>query len=214
MDSRLEHLINKKYKAKATAGWQIDYEYKAKVMLSESESLINNLSRRLYDSSCTQQFVDDSLIYLFKTYSIFHLKESLRIHNAKIKRVARLRRRIKKICSERAYFLTLTFTDAVLDDTTKEKRRRYVREHLKKISTDFVANIDYGSKNDREHYHAVVRCQYLDYNFWPYGIMYAEVINPIDDSNLCLAKYVSKLTNHAIKETCKRQSIIYSKRKY
>lgn len=214
MDLRLEQLITKQYKKKCTAGWQIDYEYKSKVMQSGSLELLNNLSSKLFKKTCNQQFVDDSLDYLFKNYSIFNLKESLRINNAKTQRVTRLKRRIQKICSERAYFLTLTFRDDVLDTTEESTRRQYVRRELNKISTDFVANIDFGSKNDREHYHAVVRADYLDYNFWPYGIMYAEVINPIDEYNLVLAKYVSKLTNHAIKETCKRKSIIYSRKKY
>ena len=212
MNLYLERYITKKFKEKATAGWQTDYEYKSKVMLTDAESLLNNLSYHLTYCSANQDFIDNSMDYILSQYSIFHLKEAIRIHNAKVHRVTRLKRRIESICSERAYFLTLTFTDDVLSRTDEKTRRKYVSRSLKSISSDYVANIDYGSKNEREHYHAVVRADYIDYHFWSYGIMYAEVISSNDDSFLLLSKYVSKLTNHAIKETCKRKAIIYSKK--
>ena len=86
----------------------------------------------------------------------------------------RVRRRITELmvftpCS----FLTLTFTDEVLNNTTEETRRRYVARFLKSISENYVGNIDYGSKNEREHYHAIVEGQDLDLTGWTYGFYLA-----------------------------------------
>lgn len=53
-------------------------------------------------------------------------------------------------------FLTFTFTDKAL--TTDEKTRRvYVSRTLRDLSREYIANIDYGTKSEREHYHAIFR---------------------------------------------------------
>ena len=78
---------------------------------------------------------------------------------------------------------------------------------------NYVANVDYGAKNHREHYHAVVMCDNIDHKSWRYGAINFKRINydaDIDTINK-LSMYVAKLTNHAIKETCKRCYLIYPK---
>jgi hypothetical protein len=110
-------------------------------------------------------------------------------------------------------FLTLTFTDEVLNSTTEETRRRYVARFLKSISENYVGNIDYGSKNDREHYHAIVEGQDLDLSGWNYGFTLSLNVgydNIITDSAR-LSKYINKLSNHATKRTTKGKKIIYSR---
>lgn len=108
-------------------------------------------------------------------------------------------------------FLTLTFTDKTLEKTTKETRRRYVTRALKRMSDKYIANIDYGKENEREHYHAIVVCDNVDRKKWSrYGAINFERIKATSDS-VKLAKYIVKLTNHAIKETVKQNRVIYSK---
>lgn len=61
----------------------------------------------------------------------------------------------KVVRSGQAVFLTLTFNDKALSCSAKT-RRRYVSFALADLSPRYVANIDYGSNTEREHYHAVV----------------------------------------------------------
>lgn len=109
-------------------------------------------------------------------------------------------------------FVTLTFNDKSLQNTTEVTRRRYVSRYLKEQSDYYIANIDYGEKNGREHYHAVV-FGHLDLEKWhKYGGIDVERIKSGLNDNLKVSKYISKLTNHAIKNTCKNKRLIYSKK--
>lgn len=141
------------------------------------------------------------------------MEEAVRINNATYRRNTRLNSRIKSMLDDSEYqhiFLTLTFNDNVLDNTTPETRRRYVTRFLKNYTNRYVANIDYGKKYEREHYHAVVNCQKnINCQDWRYGAINFKRINT--PNFRALSKYVNKLTNHAIKETTKRSAILYSK---
>lgn len=107
-------------------------------------------------------------------------------------------------------FLTLTFNDETLSNTSEETRRRYVARFLKKYSDEYVANIDYGEKNEREHYHAVIMCDKVNHSDWQCGAINFKKVRTTND-NKALANYIAKLTNHAIKKTTKRNHIIYSR---
>lgn len=52
--------------------------------------------------------------------------------------------------------LTLTFNDKTLKRTTEEQRREIVKRYLRNQSAYYIANIDYGEENGREHYHALI----------------------------------------------------------
>lgn len=142
--------------------------------------------------------------------------EAEKIENARKNRAWRLKNSIASIVSEyteNATFATLTFSDDYLASTSPKTRRVYVTRYLKEQSggLPYVANIDFGGKYGREHYHAVCAFR-LDRKKWECGFLY---VKKIRDSSvpLKLAKYISKLTNHAIKETAKRNAIIYSRSK-
>lgn len=111
-------------------------------------------------------------------------------------------------------FLTLTFNDATLARTSEKTRRRYVSRYLKKECSSYVANIDFGKKNEREHYHALVYAPRVDYSKWhKYGAIKGERVKPSENDAKAVAKYVAKLSLHAIKETAgKGRRIIYSRR--
>jgi hypothetical protein len=51
-------------------------------------------------------------------------------------------------------FATLTFNDNYLSKT-KRTRRNYEKNYLEQYS-GYIANIDYGTLNEREHYHALI----------------------------------------------------------
>lgn len=139
-------------------------------------------------------------------------QEAKKINNASYKRTIRLKERIHKMLnSGQCIFLTLTFSNDTLLNTTLDTRRRYVARYLKRNCIEYVANIDYGKKNDREHYHAVVLCDKVNYSDWHnIGAIKGEKVRNNNDF-MKLAKYVDKLTNHAIKETTKRNHLIYSR---
>jgi len=120
-------------------------------------------------------------------------------------------------------FLTLTFSDKALIHNTADSRRQAVKRFLKQFGVPYVANIDFGAKNHREHYHALLRIGEIDYHLWKYGAINGlKVRNDIkvdENGELTsetvekLSRYVAKLTNHAIKETTKRSVIMYSRDK-
>lgn len=140
-------------------------------------------------------------------------KEAYRVNDASYKRVKRLKERIKSmITSGSCIFLTLTFKPDVLESTNEDTRKRYVKRALKTMSNNYVANIDYGEKNEREHYHAIVLCDKVSQEQWKYGNLdFERVRTNQEDSPVKIAKYITKLTNHAIKETVKQNRMIYSR---
>ncbi len=140
-------------------------------------------------------------------------KEAYKINQASYKRRNRLEKKISQWLSETTcIFLTLTFKDEIFSRTSEATRRQYVRRALQKASDRFIANIDYGAKNQREHYHAIVVCEDVNRDIWSkYGNINFERIKATSDSNK-LAKYICKLTNHAIKETTRQNRVIYSKK--
>lgn len=162
--------------------------------------------------------------------SLFH--ECEKIVDADKQRKKRLRKRIERIMSKgKAYFITLTFNDETLMNTDEKTRRTYATRLLKSISPDFVGNIDFGKQNGREHYHFVAYSTLLDdikYRFTKkYGWICSDAVQLAEWSKYgfysiksCgsdkvdkqkLSWYISKLTNHAIKETTKRSALIFSR---
>lgn len=202
---------------------KIDYAFKAEV-LSEHEDIIK-LQRRYsllhYLQTYTDEVIDeeykeavsDMVSSLFDGgYTERVWREAEKINLAFYARVKRLKDRIADmLCEGRCYFLTLTFTDEVLAKTSPQTRRKYVTLFLKSISDTYCANIDFGSQNGREHYHAVVKADTVDMSQWDiYGFSNAKKIASEDDYTP-IAKYVSKLTNHAVKATTKGSRAIYSR---
>jgi hypothetical protein len=154
------------------------------------------------------------------------------ILNADKERRKRLRKRINLMFMQgRCYFVTLTFSDEVLSKTSSRDRRIKVTRFLKSISKQYVGNVDYGKTTEREHYHAIILSEQLDNIQYHYFNQYGWVCDACEQfamwSNIgfytiksCnkdendikkLASYVTKLTNHAIKETTKRNALIYSR---
>lgn len=133
-------------------------------------------------------------------------------------RKARLKERISNMVNtNHAYFLTLTFNDSVFNrNLSPETRRRYIARFLKSECKEYVANIDFGSSNNREHYHAVVIPKTI-IDFARYreifdnsNINYKRIIKGDKDIKK-VSLYIAKLTNHALKENGFYKRLIYSR---
>lgn len=135
--------------------------------------------------------------------------EAYKVNRASYQRTKRLRLRVTELLKEPCLFLTLTFDNESMQATTIETKRRYVTRCLKQFGVPYIANVDYGSKNDRLHYHAIIQLDKISCKCWDYGnIDFKKVIIP---NETAISKYLNKLTNHAIKETCKGNRLIYSR---
>ena len=169
--------------------------------------------------------IDDEsgIIKLRVDYGLKQAKEDgyeieYREMKAQDKRTYQLRKKIEKICSTgNALFVTFTFNDEMLQREEKNLIR-LVKKYLKEESRLYIANIDYGGKNGRFHLHAIVlpKLESLDLKKWR---DYAKNSNinvkrvRINDQTSIkkLARYITKLTRHTIKENGKLERVIFSR---
>lgn len=201
----------------------IDYEFKNKVL--QDSNLLDCV--KSFNKSCYYNLYlghdNDHCISLntaWRIYDDYHeteykkrlWDEAQKILSAYSKKICRLKKRIKNMLdSGNCSFVTLTFNDETLYSTTPEQRRSFAVRFLKGTGVPYVANIDYGDLNGREHYHCVIQSIKVNFRDWHKfgGIKGKKVITENNES--AISKYVCKLTNHAIKESTKRQAIIYSR---
>jgi hypothetical protein len=148
-----------------------------------------------------------------KRYGSTTLKVANNLNQASYKRVARLKDRIREaVESGSAYFITITFNNETLSKTNEKTRRLYITRWLKSLSPFYVANIDYGKTKGREHYHAVITSDQRPPKTWSYGFIDIKKVATSETDTKRVSKYISKLTNHAIKHTTKSKRIIYSRK--
>lgn len=146
-------------------------------------------------------------------YGSTTFKVANNVNQASYKRVARLKERIREaVESGSAWFITITFNNDTLVNTNEKTRRVYVSRWLKSLSPFYVANIDYGAKNSREHYHAIITSDKRPPKSWSYGFVDILKVATTENDTKRISKYISKLTNHAIKHTTKSKRIIYSRK--
>lgn len=143
-------------------------------------------------------------------------REVVKLNQAYYARLKRLKARVYNMilnCSS-LWFTTLTFTDDTLASTSYDTRRDYVKRFCRAQSDHYIANVDYGKDNGREHFHALISSDGICNSDWTdYGFIYLELCY-LDVSDIqAVSKYTAKLSNHAVKETCKQSKIIYSRSK-
>ena len=185
-----------------------------------------------YRSSCNQPITDHDIErYAKHKYKIDLMDTSptlqhltFNVNKARYNRSSKLTSEIQKMLSLfPCSFVTLTFKDDTLSKCSLDTLKKYVKRYLKSQSKYYIANIDYGRKNERVHFHAIVTNQEMDLDPWrKYGAINVEKIRlPIgcfeevsaryqDETAKKIGKYISKLSNHAIKETAKVNYAIYS----
>lgn len=153
--------------------------------------------------------------YTLKKALADNLGLEFRLNQSKHMRKCRVKDRIANMVNtNHAFFLTLTFTDKMLS-VKAETRRKYIRRFLREQCKDYVANIDFGSINEREHYHAVVIPK-SKIDFARYRDLFSASINckriyKSATSEKLLSKYICKLTNHALKENGFYQRLIFAR---
>ncbi len=231
---------------------KIDYCKKAELLRKGLPSKVNQIEKSLYAKhllDTTGELLKTTLDYDTALRERCFLleqdpdaySECEKIIKARYKKASRVRSKISQMLrnNETVVFLTLTFTDDTLRNTTDETRRRYVTRFLKSFASDYVANIDFGKNNGREHYHAVANALAPLDSWSKYGFILSEYVKAPSDSTKPksvpkrykdlppdeqrrlmsnddekrLSKYIAKLSNHAIKETNRRCVLIYSKPK-
>lgn len=200
----------------------IDYSFKSEVLSSFDFQLFKKYNKVVYKYVYTDSFISSDeyllasgfLVTLAKTRPKFY-KECVRLCNSHFKRVKRLKDILSlMLASGPCIFLTLTFDNRSLECLSAKTRREYVTDFLSQFGSRYVANIDFGKKNEREHYHAVIQCNEVDYSLWKCGAINGERVRISGDSSSSrLSRYIAKLTNHAIKETTRRNAIIYGRPK-
>lgn len=152
------------------------------------------------------------------------------LRDAKCKCWSRIYQHIKylgmKYGFNKLIFATLTFNDYALSlsaDTRKQKVRRLLQANC----DDYIANIDYGKKGEREHYHAVIvpkvhkMPSYEVINGKPrliadwlteyskYGFYSLEALKTSENDVSKVGRYIAKLSNHSIKV---KQTMIMTKK--
>lgn len=205
-----------------------DYAFRSSVLkLDDSEGILKYFklfSRveycKIYNLPMPLEYhpeFDDNLFEYFQAFYPSEWEECRKIFNSDKSRQYRLRVKIRFLLLHfNCTFVTLTFNDFILDKTSESTRRQYVSRFLNTLDCPYIANIDFGDDTDREHYHAIVGCRLSSsqLSLWrnSFGLIFVRRIRRSFVSSLRLGKYVSKLANHAIKETCKRGALLFSRK--
>lgn len=165
-------------------------------------------------------------------YSKEELKSYLQMDEARKKQCSRLYKHIDYLFNKNydLIFSTFTFTDASLN-LKQETRRNTITRLLKsnKNVVDYIGNIDYGSLNEREHYHFIIALKKgYDYKLkkvkvkdkyqividnmpidYTLGFATYELIGDTEKDRKKTTKYTAKLGLHALKV---KQSQIITKK--
>lgn len=158
------------------------------------------------------------------------------LEKSKARKKQRLIKKIKELLNNnKALFLTLTFNNETLKQTTEEQRQRIVKRYLRNETAYYIANKDYGRKNAREHYHAFIIVSFLTneeiknpslitikdfinyYTWQKYGTIKGRFIGtkwrPQKDKLLNnFNETALNIFNHFFKDTTKGAKLIYSRK--
>lgn len=146
--------------------------------------------------------------FIFSIGEDYYLELSKELKR-KYQKTARVRARLRTFFASghEVYFLTFTFNDDVLNSTNADTRKQYVRRWLSSNCLDYVANIDFGEKNGREHYHAVALCssrpKMIDWSHRCGGFKCRRVNKDNSVSIQKIPQYINKLSNHSTKNFSK-----------
>ena len=201
-----------------------DNAFKQKVLVNGIDKKVAEIKRTTYKASKVGIVAPDGEISSFylrndwvdmyepyrKGYNLIDC--AVRLNESKQRKSCRVKEKIAHlVINSNAIFITLTFTDKTLAKTTPLQRRRLVQRYLKANCKEYVANVDFGALNGREHYHAVVSNDIVFHAWHKYGVINAERVRPYEDSNKRLSRYITKLTNHALKIGAIAPRLIYSR---
>lgn len=186
------------------------------------DNAIRKIALRRRDNVIKDISEDTGEIDFYNKYQLKQAQQEelgleFRLYKANERRRERIKTRITRmLATNKALFLTLTFSDKMFArNCSTETRRRYIARFLKSECCEYIANIDFGSTNKREHYHAVVVPK-TNINFAKYRDLFDSNINSkkirIDNNSIkYVGMYINKLTNHALKENGFYKRLIFSR---
>lgn len=171
--------------------------------------------KELIDVLGYQEFSELSQDEQIKLYSLNpnEIAENERIRSCKKKQRDKIKDHITFLFDTNTtlFFATFTFNDKTLKTTKRETRKRVLTRLLKNFD-DYIINIDYGTENEREHYHAILSIKkpnifYDETNHikidelekYNYGFYHLEEIRRDEIDKKRLSEYITKLTFHSIK---------------
>lgn len=130
------------------------------------------------------------------------LRDAQRIIDARKRKKSRYNKRLHEMaqCYDVLHFVTLTFSDEVLESTSERTRHRYVQQWLFENCRDYIANEDFGKQTGRHHFHAVVAFpkNLASVQPWKYGFYKFKLVRMSDDrATYRLSGYLLKLVNHS-----------------
>lgn len=144
-----------------------------------------------------------------------------RILKARYQKNSRIKKRLVYLLSrfENIWFITFTFNNNYINRSTRTKRD-LMKMVLNTHDFKYMLNIDYGKKNEREHYHCILATnldidvnQFIQFYYDGGFSLSIQCKKGLTDYKR-LSKYLNKLTNHCIKATTKRQRILYNFKGY
>lgn len=219
-----------------------DYEIKIKLLSTNGVKTLahckNRVNHILHKSRTLLNYSESQRLALINEYhqcrniidntSDVDYRVANNMMRARQMKSARVRKYIEMMFNifktSKLYFVSLTFNDDVLSSTSETTRRKYLIRYLKSINDYYIANIDYGKKNEREHYHCIIPIKDDDIEvfnakkniyhnkgaIWKYGFETCKCINREIDDLTRISIYIDKFANHTIKETTKNTRVIYS----
>lgn len=161
-------------------------------------------------------FYQSAINHIEKQHNQQYVKVAVNLSKGRSRKSKNIKERIISMITEtnQAYFITFTFDDSTLATTNQTTRRKYITRVLKSTSEHYLANIDFGEKTHREHYHAVTT-HIIPQEFWIYGYIKCIPIGHRESEPAKVGKYITKLNNHALKPSThgktRFQPIIYSR---
>lgn len=152
---------------------------------------------------------EEYLLYLESLFEPFNLslKQVDNLYKNNRKKFSRALKRVKMILKyyQYCYFVTLTFDNMHID------KFKYYFNNFKKYKLSefcYIGNIDYGSINERVHYHVLIGSSVVltkDILGWKCGFFDLKLCN---SNSKALTNYILKLTYHSFKNSPK---LIYSR---
>lgn len=180
-------------------------------MIDYNENLLNELIN-----------YNKKRFFAFKNQLPFEYnKEYEKLLNARIQKVGRIKKRLLYLLLRYDYvwFCTFTFSDKYINKSERTKRD-LIKQILNTHDFKYILNIDYGKKNQRQHFHCILATNIdMDVNqffqsFYKGGYSLSIPCKKGVDDLTRLTKYIDKLVNHCIKATTKKQRIVYNFKGY
>lgn len=159
------------------------------------ESIVNTGLNAL---SCNQILYDRYYQFTNYPYNETTLIDVWRFRNAYFRKISRIKTHINYATSkfDYSYFITITYNEFNYNKSKILKVSRDIKNSLKDIDCFYLFHKDFGSKNDRLHFHIILFTNDLNFQFnWCRGFSNTKKIKDINDK--ALSHYLIKYAYHS-----------------